>query len=57
MVDLNGKMKEHEGVALLPFIDGKRVRDVVATIPLSAGESRLNSFTEDLFIKRYRIPA
>jgi 5'-3' exoribonuclease 1 len=56
LVDLNGKMKEHEGVALLPFIDGPRVREAVAAVELVAREHRLNSFGEDLILKRYQIP-
>jgi len=56
LVDLNGKMKEHEGVALLPFIDGTRVREAVAQVALSEREKRLNTIADDLFLKRYSIP-
>ena len=56
LVDRSGKMKEHEGVALLPYIDGSRVREAVASVQLTDREKRLNTFAEDMFFKTYRIP-
>jgi 5'-3' exoribonuclease 1 len=55
LADRNGKMKEHEEVALLPYIDGPRVREVVSAIELPATFARRNTFAEDMFIKRYRV--
>ena len=57
--DLNGKMKEHEAVALLPFIDGERVRAavkaVLAEFPLTEEEERRNSVEGDRVFKQYQL--
>nr|POE62995.1 5'-3' exoribonuclease 2 [Quercus suber] len=51
-VDLNGKKFAWQGVALLPFIDEKRLLDAMATkySMLTADEERRNAFGEEALI-------
>jgi len=51
-IDLNGKHKEWQGVALLPFIDEKRLLEAMAEKDplLSEEEQRMNEQGDDLII-------
>ena len=54
IVELDGKKHDHEGVAIIPFIDRKRVIDAVGTIPFSPERAKLWIPHDTLFIESKR---
>lgn len=55
VADLSGKHKDFEAVALLPYIDGERVRAAMVGRALTADERARNQHASDRFYKQYRL--